>query len=205
MESGPATSSDGITSAGWRSSPGIGRTLVTVSQPFRDDFAAALDKAAVLERENEELRDELARLRGHPSTPPARAERPSPPKPEEPPPPVSPPDSLEVKTLDRLERLSQEIDAHARETEPVPSEREAPAPPPPLPTPIVRPAPPLPPRTRDEPSSWMAEQQWATENAALRAQNEDLVLRLSRSYPRVVVLGGLFLSFLVGYCAGHVR
>jgi hypothetical protein len=77
-----------------------------VSQPFRDEYAAALDRAEQLARENEDLRREVARVRVSTEGQPA------------PLPPAGPPDSLKERTLERLDELSTQIDAHAQEAAP---------------------------------------------------------------------------------------
>jgi hypothetical protein len=64
---------------------------------FRDDLSAAIERAERLARENDELRSELQRRRAQ--------------DPVEPPP--RPPDAMTRNTLERLERLSEEIDVHA--------------------------------------------------------------------------------------------
>jgi hypothetical protein len=70
-----------------------------MTQPFRDEYAAALDRAEQLARENEDLRIEVARMRRGPDS--AAPAFPSP-----------PPDSVKNRTLNRLEELSAELDAH---------------------------------------------------------------------------------------------
>jgi hypothetical protein len=82
-----------------------------MSDPFRDAYAAAIDRADLLARENEDLRAELALLRGAPP-------REAPPVGEK---AMPPPNSLGQLTLDRLERLSKDIDAH--QPSPVPAPR----------------------------------------------------------------------------------
>jgi len=81
-----------------------------MSQPFRDEYAAALDRAEQLAAENEDLRAEVARIRvervvdGTAAAPP--------------PPPAPPPDSLKRETLERLDALSHDLDAHPAPIEP---------------------------------------------------------------------------------------
>ena len=70
-----------------------------MTAPFRDVYAAALDRAAGLAEENEELRDEVARLRGAAPD----VERAPSPEPES-------PDLLTRQTLDRLEKLSEDLE-----------------------------------------------------------------------------------------------
>jgi hypothetical protein len=67
-----------------------------MSQPFRDEYAAALDRAEVLSRENDELREEVARIRADPGDP-------------QPPGKGEPLDMQKARTLQRLEDLSQQI------------------------------------------------------------------------------------------------
>jgi hypothetical protein len=81
-----------------------------VSDPFRDEYAAALARADRLAGENQELREQLAQATGEEmpqpsSTIASSAARAQPPAPA--------PDLLTRQTLARLETLSQEIDEHS--------------------------------------------------------------------------------------------
>ena len=84
-----------------------------MSQPFRDEYAAALDRAEQLAAENEDLRAEVARIRVERVADGAAAAAPPPPAP-----PPPPPDSLKRETLERLDALSHDLDAHPAPIEP---------------------------------------------------------------------------------------
>jgi hypothetical protein len=181
-----------------------------MSDPFRDDLAAALDRASLLADENRSLREEVTRLQGSapsprvvdPLTPPAATPAPA---------IVSPPDSMKDRALERLERLSHEIDVHAERTEPHPEAApRAPrlveptppvwrAPPPPVPRPLDLPAP-----SRD-----VTEGQRTDYPAypALSAENASLRVALAKAKLRTVLvaLGALFFGMLLGWLMGGVK
>ncbi len=70
--------------------------LGRMAQPFRDEYAAALDRAEQLARENDELREEVARIRADGTAAGASGE-------------TEPLDVLKARTLQRLEDLSRQI------------------------------------------------------------------------------------------------
>ena len=159
-----------------------------MDDPFRDPYAAAVDRADLLARENDDLRAELARLRGQPrEKPPERA----------PEPPQPPPDSLKRRTLDRLEQLSEEIDHHQAVVAPPAPEPErnvapsklAPAAPPPAP--LAQIAGPL--LTPDELSAAQVRAQLDRANQTIEALNR----RRSGAVVGWMLLAALF-GFLVG-------
>jgi hypothetical protein len=67
-----------------------------MAQPFRDEYAAAVDRAEQLARENDELREEVARIRAGGAGSGASGE-------------TEPLDALKARTLQRLEDLSRQI------------------------------------------------------------------------------------------------
>jgi hypothetical protein len=192
------------------------RYYCRMSEPFRDDFAAALEKASILEEENRVLKDELARARGTPFAPsaiPPHVTRPQ----HSPSAPVQcAPDAAPDSALERLERLSREIDTHDASNKAPPATVAAAAAPlgprkvslrasspePPTPRPVHKD---MTPRLQVAETN-MALERVESDNIALRVENASLRERLGVvkvSPGRAVFIGALAISFVLGYCAGH--
>ena len=161
---------------------------------FRNDYAAAVDRAEHLAEENEELRAEVARLRGaSPEVEPVPALEAE---------PIEPADQLARQTLDRLEQFSAQLEKRLSDAPPSASEG--------MPRRSVKRVEELPvertdaPRPLDVPAA-LHVPDVTSELARLRDENIRLAAALSRAQhmatgkSAVVALCLAVLVFLLGY------